>query len=196
MLENQKNAWLTFTAVPVNITWFVLLVNRGLIGGIIFNILDSRIEKYICLEMIPIRIHRIRIDMPWMPFRIRQNDEDPTVSGFTTLTFLMSLRFCSVGIWWDRTRYCWNSALTLRLFMQFKTSLALSQPQICTANKPHKIDQSFPFLLEFALVPTPFLQHNGEICNIRNQLAPPSANLPSVLQKSFCNLCTCIVFLL
>ncbi len=69
--------------------WFILVCQRRrLIGGIIFNILDSRIEKYICLEMIPIRIHRIRIDMPWMPFRIRQNDEDPTGSGFTTLTFI------------------------------------------------------------------------------------------------------------
>ncbi len=40
-----------------------------------------------CLELIPIRIGRIRIGKPWItiPIRIRQNDADPSRSGYTSL---------------------------------------------------------------------------------------------------------------
>ncbi len=33
---------------------------------------------FICLELLLIRIGRIRIGMPWMPIPIRQNEADPT----------------------------------------------------------------------------------------------------------------------
>jgi hypothetical protein len=43
---------------------------------------------FISLELIPIRIGRIRNDMPWMPIpiRIRQYNADPTGSGSTTVS--------------------------------------------------------------------------------------------------------------
>ncbi len=66
---------------------FILFVNVGIT---IFHILGIVYEKYICLEMIPIRIHRIRIDMPWMPIRIRQNYEDLTGSWCITDIFYAS----------------------------------------------------------------------------------------------------------
>jgi hypothetical protein len=43
-------------------------------------------KKYIYLELIPIRICRIRIDMRWMPIQIKQNDADPNGSGPTILS--------------------------------------------------------------------------------------------------------------
>jgi hypothetical protein len=44
---------------------------------------DYFINFFICLELIPVRISRVRIGMPWMPIPIliRQNDADPTRSG-------------------------------------------------------------------------------------------------------------------
>jgi hypothetical protein len=57
-----------------------------------------------CLELIPIRIGRIRIDMSWMmiPIRIRENDPDPqhcSVASFNKLQVF----------YWNQSLECYHS---------------------------------------------------------------------------------------
>ncbi len=81
--KNQNFFLLTFTAMPFRL-------RCRLIGVTIFNILDSILKwnewkNTFTWNGYRFGICRIRIDMPWMPFRFRQNDADPNGSGSTTL---------------------------------------------------------------------------------------------------------------
>jgi hypothetical protein len=98
MLENHKYFLITYIPSSANHHLFYpSRQRRGLIGVIIFNILDSSIpvpyiemkEKSHVLRNYRYQfgVRWIRIGKPWMPIPIRQNDADPTGPGSTTLEY-------------------------------------------------------------------------------------------------------------
>ncbi len=95
--QMQNGGKITFTHSYASLQHYSFLIKGNCV--LILNISDKfheETKKYVCLELIHIRISRNRIGMPWMPISI---GPDPNRSGSTTLVVSTSILSC-----------CWSGA--------------------------------------------------------------------------------------